>query len=206
MTESSTKPIVEVYDPPMCCTSGVCGPDPDPQLGRFSANLAWLRRKGVEVRRHNLAQEPLAFTQNPEIKRLMDETDGKGLPAILLDGKMKQHGTYPSRSELARWLGLPEDGPAEKDPEVRSTGLITPAVAELIALGASIACNCEPCLKQHYEQARQLGVSNDDMVEAVNIALRVKDAPARAMVRLAQRYLIPDANPPGSGCGGESCC
>jgi AhpD family alkylhydroperoxidase len=205
MIENSTKPVIEVYDPPMCCSSGVCGPDPDPQLGRFSADLAWLRRKGFEVRRHNLAQEPLAFTQNPEVKRLIDETDGKGLPAILLDGRMKQHGTYPSRSELAGWLGVPEDGPAENEPEVRSSGLVTSAVAELIAIGASIASNCESCFKQHCEQARRLGVSNDDMVETVNIALRVKDAPAQAMVRLAQHYLVPDASPPKSGCG-EDCC
>jgi AhpD family alkylhydroperoxidase len=205
MIENSTKPVLEVYDPPMCCSSGVCGPDPDPQLTRFSAHLAWLRRKGVEVRRYNLAQEPLSFTQNPDVKRLIDETDGKGLPVIVLDGKVKQHGAYPSRSELAGWLGLPENDPAEEGPEGQSATLVTPAVAELIAIGASISSNCEPCFKQHYEQAQKLGVSNDDMVETVNIALRVKDAPAQAMMRLAQRYLVPDANPPKTGCG-EGCC
>lgn len=199
MTESLTKSVVEVYDPPMCCPSGVCGPDPDPHLTRFSADLAWLRRKGVEVRRHSLTQEPLDFAKNADVKRLMTENNGSGLPVVLVDGKVMQHGTYPSRSELASWLGMPENEPAEEGPEEHSTGLVTPAVAELIAIGASIASNCEPCFRYHYDQARKLGASSEDMIEAVNVALRVKDAPAQAMVRLAQRYLVPGASEASDG-------
>ena len=190
MTENSTKVVVEVYDPPMCCPSGVCGPDPDPQQARFSADLAWLRHKGVEVLRHNLAQEPLDFARNADVKRLMTENNGDGLPVILVDGRVMQHGAYPSRGELARWLDLTESGPAEEPDK----GLVTPAVAELIAIGASIASNCEPCFRHHYDEARKLGVSNDDMLEAVNVGLQVKDASAQAMVRLAQRYLVRGAS------------
>jgi len=199
MTESSTKPVVEVYDPPMCCASGVCGPDPDPQQARFSADLAWLHRKGIEVRRHNLTQEPLDFAKNADVKRLMTENSGDGLPVVLMDGKVMQHGTYPSRSELARWLSLPEDEPAQEEPEGRRAGLVTPAVAELIAIGASIASNCEPCFRYHYDQAQRLGVSDDDMLEAVNVGLQVKDASAQAMVRLAQRYLVRGASASSGG-------
>ncbi len=206
MTDNTTKPLVEVYDPPMCCPSGVCGPDPDPKLVRFSADLAWLRRKGVEVRRHNLTQDPLAFAQNADVKRLMTENKGDGLPVILSGGKVMKHGAYPSRSELASWLGLTETGPADEPAEEPNKGLVTPAVAELIAIGASIASNCEPCFRYHYDQARKLGASNEDMIEAVNVALQVKDAPAQAMVRLAQRYLVPNANPSGSGCGENCSC
>jgi AhpD family alkylhydroperoxidase len=206
MTERSTKPVVEVYDPPMCCASGVCGPDSDPQQARFPADLAWLRRKGVEVRRHNLAQEPLVFAENVDVKRLMTENKGDGLPVILVDGKVKQHGTYPSRGELAGWLDLAESEPTEEVAEEPHKGLVTPAVAELIAIGASIASNCEPCFRHHYDQARRLGASNEDMIEAVNVALQVKNAPAQAMVRLAQRYLVPNANPSGSGCGEDCSC
>jgi AhpD family alkylhydroperoxidase len=198
-------PSIEVYDPPMCCTSGVCGPDPDPRLAAFSADLDWLRRQGIEVRRHNLAQEPLAFTQNLDVKRLIEENDGNGLPVILVDGKVMQHGSYPGRNELTGWLGLAASEPVEAPAKTPESGLVTPAIAELIAIGASIASNCEPCFRQHYDQARKLGVSNDDMVEAVNVALQVKNAPAQAMVRLAQRYLIPNANPSGAGCS-EGCC
>lgn len=199
MTESSTKVVVEVYDPPMCCPSGVCGPDPDPQQARFSADLAWLRRRGIEVRRHNLAREPLDFAKNADVKRLMTENNGDGLPVILAGGKVMKHGAYPSRGELAHWLDLTESGPAEEAAEEPDSGLVTPAVTELIAIGASIASNCEPCFRYHYDQARKLGVTNGDMLEAVNVALRVKDAPAQAMVRLAQSYLVPGASEASGG-------
>jgi AhpD family alkylhydroperoxidase len=204
--ETSAKSLVEVYDPPMCCTSGVCGPEPDPQLARFSADLAWLRRKGIEVRRHSLTQEPLDFAKNADVKRLMTENNGDGLPVVLVGGKVMQHGTYPSRSELASWLGLPEDEPAKEEPAGPSAGLVTPAVAELIAIGASIASNCEPCFVHHHDQALRFGASNEDMITAVNIGLQVKDAPAQAMVRLARRHLVPNANPSGSGCGEDCSC
>jgi AhpD family alkylhydroperoxidase len=201
--------IIEVFDPPMCCSSGVCGPDPDPKLARFSADLDWLRRQGIEVRRYNLTQEPTAFTKNADVKHLIEEADGDGLPVIVVDGKVMRHGSYPDRAELARWAGMSESGQAEEAIQESESGLVTTAVAELIAIGAAIAGNCETCFKYHYDQARKLGVSKDDVIEAVNVALLVKEAPAQAMVRLAQRYLVPGAASSNGSCGdgaSESCC
>lgn len=97
---------VEVFDPPMCCSSGVCGPDPDERLAQFSANLDWLKRQGIEVRRYNLAQEPSAFTARPEVTKLLSETDGNALPIILVDGNIASHSEYPSQQKLAVLSGL----------------------------------------------------------------------------------------------------
>ncbi len=105
-------PVLEVFDPPLCCASGVCGPDPDPELSRFAADLDWLRRQGVDVRRYNLAQTPTAFVENAEVRRLMKETDGECLPVILVDGAVVRHGSSPGRTELARWAGVPEGAPS----------------------------------------------------------------------------------------------
>jgi thioredoxin type arsenate reductase len=84
----------------------------------------------------------------------------------------------------------------------------TPAVGELVALGAAIAANCEPCFKYHYAQARHYGVSNEDMACAVTMAQKVKQAPARAVLNLANRYLGCSASaeeagapPAGTCCG-----
>jgi hypothetical protein len=55
---------VRVFDPAMCCSTGVCGPSVDPQLARFSADLEWLKSQGVSVERFNLAQEPAAFAED----------------------------------------------------------------------------------------------------------------------------------------------
>ena len=65
--------------------------------------------------------------------------------------------------------------------------IFSPSVGELVAIGAAIVANCEPCLKYHYDQARQLGLSKSDMAHAVRIAAGVKDAPHRAILRLAER-------------------
>ncbi len=67
--------------------------------------------------------------------------------------------------------------------------IFTAQVAELVAIGAAIAANCEPCFKYHYDQAKKLGVSEGDMRHAVDLAQKVKDTPARDMLALAERYL-----------------
>lgn len=67
--------------------------------------------------------------------------------------------------------------------------IYTEQVNELVAIAAAIGANCEPCLKYHYDAARKLGVSNEDMLSAVRMALRVKQAPANAMINLASRLL-----------------
>jgi AhpD family alkylhydroperoxidase len=170
---------VRVFDPAMCCSTGVCGPSVDPQLARFSADLDWLKSQGVSVERFNLAQEPAAFAEDPAVRSVLEAKSDAGLPVVKVNGEIKSTGLYPSREELAAWAGI--GGPAPS--------LFTEAVAELVAIGAAIASNCEPCFKFHYDKARKLGVSHDDMSRAVTTAQNVKDAPAKAMSDLAERYL-----------------
>ena len=99
-------PRIDVYDPPMCCSTGVCGPVVDPALPRFAGDLAWLGQRGVEVARYNLAQQPGAFAAQPLVTAAL-ETDGEAaLPVVLADGAVVSQGRYPSRDELASWTGL----------------------------------------------------------------------------------------------------
>jgi AhpD family alkylhydroperoxidase len=70
--------------------------------------------------------------------------------------------------------------------------LYTDAVAELVAIGAAIAANCDPCFKFHFQQARKLGISREDMMRAVKTAQSVKETPAKAMLELAHQYLEGD--------------
>ncbi len=85
-----------------------------------------------------------------------------------------------------------------------ASSLFTAQVAELVAIGAAIAANCEPCFKYHYDQATRLGVSARDMRYAVDLAQKVKDTPARAMLRLAERYLGPATD--ASKAQANACC
>jgi AhpD family alkylhydroperoxidase len=67
--------------------------------------------------------------------------------------------------------------------------LFTPAVRELVALGAALACNCEPCLRFHHREAKKLGVSDEDIRSALEMAAMVKQTPARNAQKLAERLL-----------------
>lgn len=96
---------IQVYDPPMCCSTGVCGPDIDPVLPRIAGWLQQLRESGTVVERYNLAQEPLAFVQNTEVKRLLDTVGTDALPAIFVDGVLRLQGRYPDPSEQDSWSG-----------------------------------------------------------------------------------------------------
>ena len=169
---------IQVFDPAMCCNTGVCGPEVDPSLVTFAADLEWLNAQGTQVDRINLAQQPQLFAQHDAIRQLLETQGESALPAVVVDGAIKQCGCYPSRDQLATWAGVAT---------VRS--IFTEQVAELVAIGAAIASNCEPCFKFHYDKARKLGVSDADMRRAVDLAQRVKETPARAVLDLASRYL-----------------
>jgi AhpD family alkylhydroperoxidase len=168
---------VQVFDPPMCCSTGVCGPEVDPVLVRFASDLEWLKENGVEVERFHLSQEPAKFAAQPAVTEAMRGRDD-ALPLVLLDGKIVSRGTYLTRDALAGLVGLS----APKS-------IYSEAVAELVAIGAAIASSCEPCFRFHYDKARKLGVSKEDMAHAVATAKMVKEAPAKAVLDLAEKYL-----------------
>lgn len=203
---------IEVFDPPMCCSTGVCGPEPEDHLTRFAADLKWLADQGAEVRRYNLAQEPAAFTANEQVQQIVAETDGDGLPVVIIDGRVVSQQEYPSRHRLAELAGLTGDAAIDTVQPAggESMPIFDDRIAELVAIGAAIAANCEPCLKYHHRKATELGITDEDMIQAVNVALRIKEQPTKMMVQLAQRLLAPEAAEAGGGCCGGSgsggCC
>jgi AhpD family alkylhydroperoxidase len=172
-------PILQVFDPAMCCSTGVCGPDVDPKLVQFAADLDWLKSESVIVQRYNLSQNPSAFVENKLVNATLADKGEAALPLVVVNGKLAVTGRYPNRRELAALAGL-AGVPAEPS-------LYSPAVNELVAIGAAIAANCEPCLKYHYGEAQKLGVSKGDMARAVEMAAKVKDSPHQAILRLANR-------------------
>jgi hypothetical protein len=96
---------LEVFEPAMCCPTGVCGPSVDPALVQFNADLQWLGEQGIEVARHNLSHDAAAFAGNPLVLREM-EAGMDRLPLVLVDGHIASTGLYPTRAQLAQKLGL----------------------------------------------------------------------------------------------------
>ena len=168
---------VQVFDPPMCCSTGVCGPEVDPALVRFAADSEWLKSNGVEVERFSLSQEPAAFVSNSVVAQAIRGRDD-ALPLLLVDDKIVAQGSYPAREVLAELVGV-----------AVPKSIYSQVVEELVAIGAAIASNCEPCFQHHFDKAWKLGVSKEDMARAVTTARAVKESPARAVVGLAEKYL-----------------
>jgi hypothetical protein len=112
---------VEIFDPAMCCSTGVCGTDVDPTLSRFAADVEWLATQGVVVQRATLAQEPGKFVANLAVRNALEVIGTGALPAIVVDGVLKSTGAYPARDQLAGWAGV---NPAGTDaPQARSLKL-----------------------------------------------------------------------------------
>jgi hypothetical protein len=97
---------VQVFDPALCCSSGVCGTDVDQKLVDFSADVDWAKQNGAVIERFNLAQQPMAFAENTAVKGLLERSGESALPITLVDGEVAFAGRYPSRDDLARWIGV----------------------------------------------------------------------------------------------------
>lgn len=109
MTQTIAKTArIEVFDPAMCCSTGVCGTDVDQNLVTFAADAAWATAQGANLTRYNLAQQPMEFAQNSMVAQMLKVTGESALPMILLDGQVALAGRYPTRQKLSRWLGHPE--------------------------------------------------------------------------------------------------
>src|ERR1035438_5736050 len=101
-----TTQILHVFDPAMCCSTGICGPEVDTKLVQFAADLDWLKAQGVIVQRHNLSQNPAAFVENHAVKTALTEKGEAALPVLRVNGKVADTGRYPERGELAALFKL----------------------------------------------------------------------------------------------------
>lgn len=103
---------VDIYDPALCCSTGVCGPSPDSSLAAFASTLEGVKGQGVSVTRYNLAQAPLAFVENAEVKAILEKDTDSALPLVFINDELTFRGEYPSSEQLAKALGLPSEKPA----------------------------------------------------------------------------------------------
>ena len=96
---------IHVFEPALCCNTGVCGEDVDQALVSFSADLDAMKQQGVDIERHNLANDPGVFVENPAVMSFLQAAGSEGLPLVLVDGVTVLTGRYPTREMLARFAG-----------------------------------------------------------------------------------------------------
>lgn len=123
---------IQVYDPALCCNTGVCGADVDQALVSFAADVDWAKQAGYQIERFNLAQQPLAFAENPIVKSALEKSGKNALPLVLGDGEVLLSGRYPTREELGEWIRVtpsPAVQPEQKPSRCCGSSTSAPAKA-----------------------------------------------------------------------------
>ena len=110
-----------IYEPAMCCSTGLCGVGVDPELLRISTVLNTLKKNGVEVQRFNLSNSAQEFINNKEVNDFINTKGVDGLPITVVDGEIVITGRYPTNEEFAKLLNIPMSLPGEQPIKIRLT-------------------------------------------------------------------------------------
>lgn len=97
---------IEIFDPAMCCSTGVCGPSIDSELMRMATVINSLKEKGIVINRHGLSSEPQDFITNQVISNILQKEGAEILPITLIDGEVAKTKEYPTNEELSMWLNV----------------------------------------------------------------------------------------------------
>ncbi len=97
-----------IFDPAMCCSTGLCGPVVDMELLRVSTVLNNLEKHGVKVERHNLTNNPQAFVDNKVINEVLSREGIVVLPVTIIDDEVVKTKSYPTNEEFVKFLNIPE--------------------------------------------------------------------------------------------------
>ena len=97
---------IEIFDPAMCCATGICGPGIDQELLRVATTINALTKKGVTIVRYGLSSEPQAFVDNKKVNEYLMKEEVAVLPITLVDGEVVKTRSYPTADEFVQWSGL----------------------------------------------------------------------------------------------------
>lgn len=100
---------MKLYEPAMCCSTGLCGVSVDSELLRISTTLNTLKQNGIEVQRFNLSSAPQEFVSNKAVNDFLNQFGPEKLPVTVVDGTIVISGRYPTNEEFVKWLGVPAD-------------------------------------------------------------------------------------------------
>lgn len=110
---------IRIYEPAMCCSTGVCGVSVDPELLRMSSLVEKLDKKGIDIKRFNLNNAPQEFVENKKVNEILNQKGEDILPLTIVDDEIIKSGAYPSNEEFEEILSIKID---EKNEEDESSG------------------------------------------------------------------------------------
>lgn len=97
-----------IYEPAMCCSTGLCGVSVNPELLRISTVINNLKKNGLLVDRFNLSNAPQEFVKSSDVNQLLQKAGVEVLPITVVDGKIVVTKRYPSNEEIIELLGVPK--------------------------------------------------------------------------------------------------
>ena len=97
---------IEIFDPAMCCPTGLCGTNIDPELMRIAVVIETLKKRGIIVTRHNLRDEPQVYVSNKTVNEHLQKYGADALPITLVDGEIAVSKTYPTTKQMSKWTGI----------------------------------------------------------------------------------------------------
>ena len=142
---ATSAPVIRVYEPALCCATGVCGPELDQALVQFTADLDHLRGRGVDILRYNLAIDPSEFAANPLVRDYLKVAGSAGLPLTLVDGVTVATGSYPSRARLLQLAGRTDSTQSAPDSVSARVDLGLTAVTSGAAASSGGCCGGSGC-------------------------------------------------------------
>ena len=103
---------VMLFEGPMCCPSGLCGPSPDPSLMEIQNTTAQLRREfkdAVEIVRANIVGDFSQFLESWDVYEKVRKGGVAVLPIVKVNGNIVAEGGYPNletlRKEVLKIIG-----------------------------------------------------------------------------------------------------
>ncbi|CAH8704931.1 arsenite efflux transporter metallochaperone ArsD [Paenibacillus thiaminolyticus] len=94
---------IEIFDPALCCSTGVCGPSVDPALIQVANAIEQLKKQNIDIHRYNLSQDVDHFVSNTTISSLLQQHGPEILPVTLVNGEIRKKQCYPTNQELEEW-------------------------------------------------------------------------------------------------------
>lgn len=103
---------LEFFEPPMCCSTGLCGPSVDERLVKLNENIELLKKKytDIQIERYMITQQPLKFKENESVYKLVQDNGKKVLPITTVNGKVIKTHEYPTLEEIEKSIGDESNG------------------------------------------------------------------------------------------------
>ncbi|EHO06184.1 arsenite efflux transporter metallochaperone ArsD [Myroides odoratimimus] len=99
---------VKIYDPALCCPTGLCGVNIDPELMRIAVVIESLKKKGILVERFNLRDNPQVYVDTKVVNDFIQKESINNFPITTLNGVIVLTKSYPSNKQISEWLEVSE--------------------------------------------------------------------------------------------------